>query len=444
MVLISESGTAVDVVETWDGRRAKALRLALRLPIDAFAAQLGVVPRTVSKWESQPGMVPTPELLRALDVALERASRRDQVRFGMLLVSSETAKPEATSAGHAPQQSGDIDELLASAAHSTVLDAGRIGSKVGDEVLGHLFEHVWALSRDYTERPLLEEFSEFQLIREQATALLDRTRRPSELADLHVIVGESTALMASIGFDLGRWNDAAKLARASTMYAETAGHASLEAWTLGLQATLAFWAGQPDTALAHIEHGLTRAPSGASRFRLRYIAARAHAVAGNPHGAAQMLQAAQRDREDAEGSSDPLHDGIGGEFAFSNARAAACGTAVWSRLGDGRRVEQYAKQALRGYELEAPDRPTASPVLGTRIDLAAARLLQGDLPGAEEHLVPILALPPDSRVSLSGRMGTVRRLLTQPRWRRVTRASEVSSTVTEWLSAQAAATKPIA
>ncbi|MFD2081575.1 hypothetical protein SAMN05421678_106275 [Actinopolymorpha cephalotaxi] len=433
-VAVSGNGTAVGVVGTWDGRRAKLLRLARRFSTEAFALKLGVGARTVSKWESQPDVVPRIEIQRALDTTLEHATTYEQVRFGLFLAAEGDTSPEAPRTVH-PGPSGTTDSLFATATRSTMLDAGRIGSRVGDDVIAYLFEYVHSLSRDYTERPLIEEFADFQLIRDQAVGLLERTRRPSELADLNVVIGESTALMASIGFDLGRWDDAAMLARAATMYAENAGHASLEAWTLGLQGTLAFWAGKPEAALDHIELGLTRAPSGASRFRLRYIAARAHAVAGNPQGAAQMLQAAQRDREDAERSADPLHDGIGGEFAFDDGRAAACATSVWLAVNDGERVERAAEQALRLYARDAPDRSTASPVFGTRIDLAAGRLLMGDLAGAEAHLTPVLSAPPSTRMSLSGRMGTVRRLLARPQWQRNSHAGELSSTVSDWLSA---------
>ncbi|GAA2759999.1 helix-turn-helix domain-containing protein [Actinopolymorpha rutila] len=433
-VAVSGNGTAVDVVGTWDGRRAKLLRLALRFSTEAFAVKLGVGARTVSKWESQPDIVPRSELQRALDTTLERATTHEQVRFGLFLAAEGNTSPEQTRPLH-PKPSDATNELFATATRSTMLDAGRIGSRVGDDVIAYLFEYVHSLSRDYTERPLVEEFTDFQLIRDQALGLLDRTRRPSELADLQVVIGQSTAMMASIGFDLGRWDDAAMLARSATMYAENAGHASLEAWTLGLQGTLAFWAGKPEASVDHIERGLTRAPSGASRFRLRYIAARAHAVAGNSHAAAQMLQAAQRDREDAERADDPLQDGVGGEFAFDDGRAAACATSVWLAVNDGERVERAAEQALRLYARDAPDRSTASPVFGTRIDLAAGRLLMGDLAGAEAHLAPVLATPPSARMSLSGRMGTVRRLLSRPQWQRSAHAGELSSTVSDWLSA---------
>jgi DNA-binding transcriptional regulator YiaG len=56
----------VEVVDVWTGRRASALRTALRLTNETFADQLGTAVRTVAKWNSQADLVPTPELQRAL------------------------------------------------------------------------------------------------------------------------------------------------------------------------------------------------------------------------------------------------------------------------------------------------------------------------------------------------------------------------------------------
>jgi transcriptional regulator with XRE-family HTH domain len=70
-------------VDRWTGRETRQLRLALRLTVRAFAEDLGVSPRTISKWES--GGVdhePRPELQAALDTMLCRASSDERERFG--------------------------------------------------------------------------------------------------------------------------------------------------------------------------------------------------------------------------------------------------------------------------------------------------------------------------------------------------------------------------
>ncbi|WP_350274759.1 XRE family transcriptional regulator [Kribbella sp. HUAS MG21] len=69
------------VIEEWTGRHAHALRTALRLTNEAFAEQLGISPRTLTKWRERPELVPGPFLQKALDTYLEQASPDAKVRF---------------------------------------------------------------------------------------------------------------------------------------------------------------------------------------------------------------------------------------------------------------------------------------------------------------------------------------------------------------------------
>ncbi|WP_329481527.1 helix-turn-helix domain-containing protein [Kribbella sp. NBC_01484] len=62
-------------VNTWTGREARALRLARRFSVRAFAEHLGVGIRTVSKWESNGGVRrPQPAMQAALDTVLAQAT----------------------------------------------------------------------------------------------------------------------------------------------------------------------------------------------------------------------------------------------------------------------------------------------------------------------------------------------------------------------------------
>ncbi|MFH8609371.1 helix-turn-helix domain-containing protein [Streptomyces sp. NPDC018029] len=82
-------------VHHWTGLEAKALRLALRLSVRAFAQQLGLAVATVSKWESKlAGTEPRPDTQAILDTALGRADASVHLRFETLL--SEMADPLTT------------------------------------------------------------------------------------------------------------------------------------------------------------------------------------------------------------------------------------------------------------------------------------------------------------------------------------------------------------
>ena len=83
----------MEVVETWTGRHANALRNALRLTNEAFAEALGTSVRAVAKWNANPNLVPVSELQRALDTALSRAPADAHARFGLLLASRDRESP---------------------------------------------------------------------------------------------------------------------------------------------------------------------------------------------------------------------------------------------------------------------------------------------------------------------------------------------------------------
>jgi transcriptional regulator with XRE-family HTH domain len=82
----------VATVHQWTGLEAKALRLALRLSVRAFAQQLGLAVATVSKWESKlADTEPRPDTQAILDTALGRADAAVHLRFETLL--SEMTSP---------------------------------------------------------------------------------------------------------------------------------------------------------------------------------------------------------------------------------------------------------------------------------------------------------------------------------------------------------------
>lgn len=88
----------IEVVDIWTGRHANALRQALRLTNEGFAAELGTAVRTVAKWNADPDLVPVTELQRALDTVLSRASADARARFTSLVgqsVAEASSRPEA-------------------------------------------------------------------------------------------------------------------------------------------------------------------------------------------------------------------------------------------------------------------------------------------------------------------------------------------------------------
>lgn len=87
----------MEVVDSWTGRRANALRRALRLTNEGLAHELGTAVRTVAKWNADPQLVPVPDIQRALDTMLSRAPEDARARFALLLAADQqpTSEPAA-------------------------------------------------------------------------------------------------------------------------------------------------------------------------------------------------------------------------------------------------------------------------------------------------------------------------------------------------------------
>ena len=145
----------------------------------------------------------------------------------------------------------------------------------------------------------------------------------------------------------------------------------------------------------------------------------------------------RRDQDDAEQHSDSLCEGTGGEFAFGRARAEACAAAAWLDLGHGHEAKKAARRALSDLTTLPSGRQPVSQVIGTRIDLATACLMQHDLDEAEDTLGCVFAIPSSLRnVSLSGRLARTRRSLASPYWSGDPAARHLNEALGEWLARQ--------
>lgn len=79
----------MDPAQEWTGRTATALRKALRLTHERFAARLAVAPRTVVNWAANPETVPRASIQDALDELLNRAAPGVRIRFEQLRETDE-------------------------------------------------------------------------------------------------------------------------------------------------------------------------------------------------------------------------------------------------------------------------------------------------------------------------------------------------------------------
>ena len=66
-----------DIVVTWTGRHADALRQSLRMTNETFAEHLGIAVRTVAYWRARPDVVPTVDIAADPGHCLSQGTRAD-------------------------------------------------------------------------------------------------------------------------------------------------------------------------------------------------------------------------------------------------------------------------------------------------------------------------------------------------------------------------------
>lgn len=88
----------MDVVATWTGADAEALRTAYRMSGEAFAEKLGVGVRTVRGWKSDPTMIITLINEESLDTLLAQAPEPVRERFLLLTNRQSSSNQTATQA----------------------------------------------------------------------------------------------------------------------------------------------------------------------------------------------------------------------------------------------------------------------------------------------------------------------------------------------------------
>ncbi|MBT2366159.1 NUDIX hydrolase [Streptomyces sp. ISL-10] len=85
----------MEVIDVWTGHRACMLQSALRLTREAFADRLGISPRTVATWHSDPDVTPRSEMQQLLDSVFESAPATVRQRFALLVAGSDSRGTEA-------------------------------------------------------------------------------------------------------------------------------------------------------------------------------------------------------------------------------------------------------------------------------------------------------------------------------------------------------------
>ncbi|MEW9556324.1 GNAT family N-acetyltransferase [Nonomuraea sp. NPDC050783] len=226
-----------------------------------------------------------------------------------------------------------------------------------------------------------------------AFRLLEGRQRPAETADLYLLSGIISGMLAKASHDLGSPHAAMSQARAAIICAENAGHDGLRTWVRVLQSVIAYWAGSPHEAARYVDAGVeyaARTRSSAAVW-LPAQAARVWGVLGDAERVSEAIAQAEYAREQTQ--PDELDD-FGGIMTFTQPRQLyyAADARVWLS-GEERLAADSASAAIDAYAHAGESEQSFSDEAGARADLALARIHLGDLDGAAEAMAGVPAFP---------------------------------------------------
>jgi hypothetical protein len=300
---------------------------------------------------------------------------------------------------------------------------------IGDATLEQFRADVVRLSAQYLTGETYEEFLAMRRVRNRIAEALERRQWPRDAAELYLLAGCLSALMASAATNLGHPEAAEELIRSGSACATIIGHRPLLARLRLCAAYAAYWDGHPERSAELARSGLQLRtgrpqsgrlpPGGQSVAQLYLFAGLAAARLGDADGGELAIAAARdaRERDQCERGDELLE--IGGEFGFSHATQLYYAGFIRSESGRGDAAAELAGAVAR-YEAgpEPGEQHSRKCEMLARTELALARLRGGALDGAAAALVPVLALAPAERTAVEGqRLSVIAAELAHPIYR---------------------------
>jgi hypothetical protein len=304
---------------------------------------------------------------------------------------------------------------------------------IGEATLEQLRADVVRLSLESMNGEPFPLFLEMRRVRSRIYAALERRLWPRDAAQLYLLAGSLSDLMAVAAAALGYFQAAEELIRAGWAYATVIDHRPLMAHLRLQHASVTYWDNRPRQARDLAESGLSYLANGPNAAHLHVKYAQAVARLGDSASARRAITAADDARE--RGQSDDVLE-LGGEFALSRATQHYV---AGSALADVRDANDEAAAELgRAQVLFAAGPPPgeqywfgAKALVG--IDLATIRLRGGDLDAATVALGPVLSLPIGQRITaITARLTRVRAELAHPRYQGSPQARDLDERIEDF------------
>ena len=303
------------------------------------------------------------------------------------------------------------------AAHEGSAHAERAEQRgIGEATLEQFRADVRSLSVQYLTGETYGLFREMRRVRDRILEALMRRQWPRDSAELYLLAGCLTALMAAAATNLGYPQAAEELTRAGWAYATIIDHRPLMARLRLCAAYAAYWSGRPGQSADLARSGLEYLADGQSAAQLHLFGGLASARLGDA-GSARQAIAAAHDARDRDHRDELLE--IGGEFGFSRATQTYYAGSVLSEAASDEAVTEL--EGAIGLYATGPgpgEHHSRKCQMLAHADLAIARLRAGALDAAITALEPVLALPPGERTAVEGqRLSVVRAELAHPVYR---------------------------
>ena len=353
------------------------------------------------------------------------------------MVDTGPGTPAASAYGEMPSP-----DVGASAIRRGVLMAAHEGSEhaeraeqrgIGEATLEQFRADVTSLSVQYLTGDAFALFTEMRRVRNRIADALGRRQWPRDAAELYLLAGCLSALMAAAATNLGYPQAAEELTRAGWAYATIIDHRPLMARLRLCAAYAAYWNGSPGPCADLARSGLEYLADGQNAAQLHLFAGLAAARRGDAGSACRAIAAAgdARDRE----HRDELLE-IGGEFGFSRATQSYYAGFVLSEAGLDASGELEQATGLYAAGPGPGEQHSRRCQMLAHTDLAITRLRAGALDAAITALEPVLALPPGERTAVEGqRLSVVRAELAHPAYRGSPRVRALDEQITEFIRA---------
>lgn len=310
----------------------------------------------------------------------------------------QRAAPTAAMRADAAPEGSDADLVVSAAARARAFMRSAELTNVGPAELEQLADDVRRLATAYQQHPLDGLLGDMASTQQRAFELLDGRQRPAQTLDLSMLACIASALMARASHDLGEPREAMTQARAAYVCADNAGHSGLRAWARGLQALIAYWAGDLEESVRYGQHGVRAVgvrPASSAVWAASGLA-RSLAALGRAEESRSAIDEATRLRDLVE--PDEL-DGFGGLCSFSRPRQLyyAADALSWGGRHEAADTERFARDAIDSYEQGPAALRAFGDEAGARCALAIAHIESGSVDGAVDVMDEVTCLPPAQR-----------------------------------------------